>query len=679
MAADRRKCSRFAISGGHSGTVRRLYNREVDPHALAQDPAALSRAVETHFGVSPRPPQLQLIGRSISGQSSLGIMPTGSGKSLTYQAASALLDGTVLVVSPLISLMRDQVEKMREVLRVERLDSTLERAEVTEVLRQLAHGQIDLLYVAPERLANERFLAALARVKVSLLAIDEVHCISAWGHDFRPDYLRLPLLRADLGNPPVLALTATAPPAVQADILATLGVPDEGIVNTGARRPNLALSVEVPDDRDRRLIELVRQDPTAPTIVYALRQADTERLAALLDRAGVAARAYHAGLDASVRAEVQDSFLHDEIACVVATIAFGMGVDKPNVRRVIHAHAPKSLEGYVQEVGRAGRDGLPAQGVLLYDDDDLPALANFVEAKAPTDDAVRGALNAAFTAKETPDVVAFNPYTIGDQFDLDAVAVRTLFARLELRGIVRALTPAYDRYQFPLSYDPESALDALGERDGRDWCELVAQGRRGRSLVTVELREAARAIGLPIASALSIVRRVEEAGGAELRASGVLHRYQILRRPDRQVDTPALLDSVRDAVEGERLRLGAVRGYVLADTCRQAHAVAYLGDADTSACGICDVCQGASPLSEDQLAREDWRARFDPDIVWRMAADFGADDIAIARALCQVTTTRSRPYRKSRSWGLLERAPYAEVLQVVREALAASRSGATRA
>ncbi|MGE3271143.1 MAG: ATP-dependent DNA helicase RecQ [Chloroflexota bacterium] len=638
-------------------------------------PSALIREVQSRFGVAPRPAQVELIGRSVAGASSLGVMPTGSGKSLTYQAASELLDGTVLVVSPLISLMRDQVEKAREVLRVARLDSTLERDEAREVLQALARGQLDLLYVAPERLANERFLAALSRVRVPLLAVDEAHCISAWGHDFRPDYLRLPLLRADLGNPPVLALTATAPPAVQADICQSLEVPEDGVVHTGARRPNLALRVEVPADRDRRLLELACSDSHAPTIVYALRQADTERLAALLDQAGVHAQPYHAGLDAERRAATQDAFLRDDIACVVATIAFGMGVDKPNVRRVIHAHAPRSLEGYVQEVGRAGRNGLPAEGVLLFDDSDLPALANFVEAKVPTAEQIRGALNAAFTSKESAEVVAFNPYTVGDQFDLDAVAVRTLFARLELRGITRALTPGYDTYQFPLSYDPDPVAAALGEQDGETWRLLVAQAKRGRVWQTLQLREAARATGVPLGTAIAIVRRAEEAGGADLRASGVVHRHQVLRRPDREVDTPALLASVRDAVAGERRRLAAVREFVLTTSCRQAHAVGYLGDADTSPCGICDLCRGARPLTPADFPQRDWRAEFDTRAITRMAADFGRDDVAIARALCQVTTTRSRPYRRSRDWGILERAPYAEVLALVRETLEKSRVG----
>jgi len=266
-------------------------------------------------------------------------------------------------------------------------------------------------------------------------------------------------------------------------------------------------------------------------------------------------------------------------------------------------------------------------------------------------------------------VLAFNPYTVGDQFDMDAVAVRTLFARLELRGIVRALTPAYDTYQLPLGHDVESTAAALGDRDGEVWRSLMAHARRARVWQTLELREAARAAGVPVASALAVVRRAEEDGGAEMRASGVLQRFQVLRRPDRQVDTPALLGSVSDAMEGERRRLASVRSYVLSRACRQVHAVAYLGDSDLSPCGICDICRGALPLDEQRLPGRDWVRDFNPAAVRDMAATIGRDEVAIARALCQVTTTRSRPYRRHRAWGSLERAPYAEVLARVRETL----------
>ena len=637
--------------------------------------AEIAHAIQERFGVTARPAQLDLIERTVGGASSLGIMPTGSGKSLAFQASALLLPGTVVVVSPLISLMRDQAGRLGDVLRVARLDSTLDRDEARDALRALARGELDLLYVAPERLANERFRAALGRTRVAALAIDEAHCISAWGHDFRPDYLRLPLLRADLGDPPVLALTATAPLRVQAEIRANLGIPEEGIVNTGARRPNLAMRVEVPAHRERRLVELVRADPEAPTIVYALRQADTERLAHVLDEAGVGAAAYHAGLEPEQRADVQDRFVRDEVACVVATIAFGMGVDKPNVRRVIHAHTPRSLEGYVQEIGRAGRDGAPAVAVLLYDEADLPALANFVDAKIPTDEQVRGALNDAFTSKESPNVLAFNPYTVGDANDVDPLAVRTLFARLELRGVVRALTPAYDTYQLPIDHDPAAASTALGGGDGEIWRALVDRAKRGRSWLTINLAESARAADLPRAEALRVLRRVEEDGLVELRATGVLQRYEIVRKPDRATDTPALLQAVRQTTESEHRRLDAVRRYVLETVCRQAHALAYLGDRDTSPCGICDLCRGAAPIREADLPRPDWRAGFDPTTIEAMA-QIGPDAVGIARALCQVTTPRSRPYRRHPAWGSLERAPFAEVLALVEEHLRRSRATA---
>ncbi|HEV2121872.1 MAG TPA: RecQ family ATP-dependent DNA helicase, partial [Chloroflexota bacterium] len=544
------------------------------------DDAALSAAVLDVFGVEPRPAQRQLIRRTLAGQNTLGIMPTGAGKSLAFQASGALMDGTVLVISPLLSLMRDQVEKLREKLRVARLDATLERAEADAVLRQLASGTLDLLYVAPERLANERFQGMLSRTRIAAVAVDEAHCISAWGHDFRPDYLRLPLLLEDLGNPPVLALTATAPPAVQRDIMADLHIPADGLVNTGARRPNLRLRVEVqpslpsdlastsgaagdavPVGREERVLALVREDPDAPTIVYALRQADTERLAKQLIASGIRADAYHAGLETEARSAVQDRFLADDLACIVATIAFGMGVDKPNVRRIIHAHAPRSLEGYIQEVGRAGRDGQPATGVLLYDETDLAELANFVDAKVPDVEQVRAALNLAFapTNRETPDVIAFSPQTVGDATDVDPLAVRTLMARLERRGVVRALTPAFDEYQVALDHDAAAVKSALGPEDGAVWEALLRAGKTGRVWLTISIAASVQETGLGYEAVRRVLRRVEDEGLATVRASGSLHRYRVLRKPDRESDLPALLRSVEEGLEGEHKRLDAVR------------------------------------------------------------------------------------------------------------------------
>ncbi|MDQ3699426.1 MAG: RecQ family zinc-binding domain-containing protein, partial [Chloroflexota bacterium] len=454
---------------------------------------------------------------------------------------------------------------------------------------------------------------------------------------------------------------------------------------------NLALAVEVPADREARLLEMVASDATAPTIVYALRQADTERLATRLIGVGVRAAPYHAGLDAPVRSEVQDRFLAGDLACTVATVAFGMGVDKPDVRRVIHVHAPRSLEGYVQEVGRAGRDGAPAAGILLYDDADLPALGNFVEGKAPAGAQVRDALNLAFAPanRETGDIIAFSPQAVGDATDVDPLAVRTLFARLERQGVVRALTPAFDEYQIALQHDGEAVRARLqkevrndpqegdlqeGRRgeDGDVWSALLASGKRGRSWITLSIAAAVQQTGHPYPTIRRVLRRVEEEGLVSLQASGTLHRYRVLRKPDRETDLPALLQAVDDALTGERLRLGAVRQYVLETACRQAHVLAYLAEPDAEPCGVCDLCTGHPPLDEPTLRQPDWRQDFHPATVRALAAlgKSGPDPIGVARALCQISSTRSRPYRRHAAWGRLARAPYRDVLAAVQQALA---------
>jgi ATP-dependent DNA helicase RecQ len=255
---------------------------------------------------------------------------------------------------------------------------------------------------------------------------------------------------------------------------------------------------------------------------------------------------------------------------------------------------------------------------------------------------------------------------------MDPQALRTLLARLELRGVVRALTPAFDSYQLPIGLDPAPAVQALGPEDGPLWRELVSSAKVGRTWLTLSLSDLAATLGLTVARIRQVLRRVEEEGLAELRASGALHRYEILRPPDRTSDLPALLESVREALEGEHGRLSGVRAFVLETGCRVSHVLSYLGDADTAPCGTCDLCRGQTPTSTDTLRRLDWRSRIDASDIRSMAAlgPAGPDPVGVARALCQVTSPRSRPYRKHPAWGRLERAPYAEVLEMVVAALA---------
>jgi len=313
--------------------------------------------------------QPDVIERVLAGQDTLAVMPTGAGKSVTYQLPALLRPGTGLVISPLIALMHDQVAAARGVgIRAAALTSA--DMDGPEVVRAFSAGELDLLYVAPERATNEGFQQLLHRTPLSLIAVDEAHCVSEWGHDFRPDYRGLrPLL--DRFDVPRLALTATADAATRADILRQLGIPNEGLVLAGFDRPNITYAISPRGRLTAQLAEVARAN-AGPGIVYAPTRAATEKLAIGLARdTGRPTRAYHAGLDASVRAANQAAFVGSEDMVMVATVAFGMGIDKPDVRFVAHAALPKSIESYYQETGRAGRDGDPAVAALFWGGDDF--------------------------------------------------------------------------------------------------------------------------------------------------------------------------------------------------------------------------------------------------------------------------------------------------------------------
>ena len=359
-----------------------------------------------------RPGQEQVIDALLAGRSALAVFPTGAGKSLCYQLPALLFDGMTVVVSPLIALMKDQIDFLRRSgIDAERLDSSLDAAEQRQIFDRLRAGSLRLLYVAPERFNNERFLAQLARVRISLFAVDEAHCISEWGHNFRPDYLKLAERARELAAERVLALTATATTAVVADIRAGFGIEERDAVVTGFYRPNLTL-LTTPvraHERDQALIDRLRERADGSTIVYVTLQRTADRVAALLAAAGLPARAYHAGMSADDRVEVQEWWTHSDANIVVATIAFGMGIDKADVRFVYHLNLPKGLESYSQEIGRAGRDGELSICELFACRDDVPTLENFAFGDTPTPEAIAGLLGLCATRHDqsiqsVPDV-----------------------------------------------------------------------------------------------------------------------------------------------------------------------------------------------------------------------------------------------------------------------------------
>jgi len=324
--------------------------------------------LKTHFGFDQfRPWQAEIIRHVISQKDAFVLMPTGGGKSLCFQLAALKMPGVTLVVSPLIALMKDQVDALKaNGIPAEFINSTLTRAEIDQIQEDALRGRIKILYAAPERLILPEFQQFLKKISVSLLAIDEAHCISEWGHDFRPEYRNLKMLRNLFPQVPAMALTATATTKVREDIIGQLSLEKAKIFISSFNRPNLSYAVLPQKDSYGQLINIFREHRDQAAIVYCFSRKDTEALAEKLCGEGFKALPYHAGLESETRRINQEKFIRDEVQIIVATIAFGMGIDKPDVRLVIHYHLPKSIEGYYQETGRAGRDGLPSQCILFY-------------------------------------------------------------------------------------------------------------------------------------------------------------------------------------------------------------------------------------------------------------------------------------------------------------------------
>ena len=351
------------------------------------DSATIHKTLKDFFGYDTfKGDQERIIRHLLDGGDAFVLMPTGGGKSLCYQLPALLMDGTAIVISPLIALMKNQVDLLRGFVAGEGsiahfLNSSLSKAQIDAVRADLLSGKTKILYVAPESLTKEENVALLREVKISFYAVDEAHCISEWGHDFRPEYRRIRFLVDEIGRLPIIALTATATPKVQSDILKNLGIQNAAVFKSSFNRPNLYYEVRDKVDVDKDMIKYIKQNPGKSGIVYCLSRKKVEEIAQLLCINGIKARPYHAGLDAKTRAENQDAFLTEEINVIVATIAFGMGIDKPDVRFVLHYDIPKSIESYYQETGRSGRDGKEGSCIAYYSYKDIQKLEKFMQGK----------------------------------------------------------------------------------------------------------------------------------------------------------------------------------------------------------------------------------------------------------------------------------------------------------
>ena len=496
-------------------------------------PDELTDALRGHFGFEQfLPGQREVIEHLLAGRSAVAVFPTGAGKSLCFQLPALLFEGVTLVVSPLIALMKDQIDALTaRGIAAARLDSTLSLDEYRDVMRRVRNGKLRLLYVAPERFQNERFREVLEHTQVSLFAVDEAHCISEWGHNFRPDYLKLVQFARRTKAERLLALTATATPKVMDDICRAFEISPAAAVRNSCYRPNLTVLTTPIDaaSRDTLLVERLRSRERGPTIVYVTLQRTAEEVAERLSAAGFAAAAYHAGMEDEDRARVQDEFMQSAAGIVVATIAFGMGIDKSDIRYVYHYNLSKSLENFSQEMGRAGRDGAPSTCEMFVCTDDLRQLEAFAYGDTPKREAVERLVAELFGQGERVDV---SYAELSKLCDIRLLVVRTIMTYLELDGYLAGGTPYYATYKFkPRAPSAQILAEFEGER--RQFLEgMFRQTRKAKTWVQIDVDRAARALDATRDRVVRALDYLAERGWLELQATGTRNQYQRLKSPD---------------------------------------------------------------------------------------------------------------------------------------------------
>ncbi|MGO8745327.1 MAG: ATP-dependent DNA helicase RecQ [Thermoguttaceae bacterium] len=613
--------------------------------------------------------QEDVVQRLLAGRSVLAIFPTGGGKSLCYQLPALVLDGLTLVISPLIALMKDQIDFLTaRGVPAARLDSSLGLEETRSVFDAMRSGRLKLLYVSPERLGNERFLRSLERHKISLLAVDEAHCISEWGHNFRPDYLKIAGLAEQFRAGRVLALTATATPQVARDIAAGFKIAQDDVVHTGFHRPNLTLYVTPcqAGDRNEILLSRLRKRPPGPTIVYVTLQRTAEEVAKLLSAAGFDARAYHAGMEAEDRAAVQDAFMQSERKIIVATIAFGMGIDKADIRSIYHYNLPKGLENYAQEIGRAGRDGRPSICELLACPDDVVVLENFAYGDTPTPAAVQALVADLLGRGPAFDV---SLYELSQTYDVRPLVVETLVTYLELEGVLRATGPFYAEFKFQ-PQKPSREILARFDPTRADFLRKIFQrAERGKTWFKLDVAAIGRALGEPRERIVAALNYLEELGDLVLHAAGVRHGYRLLAMPQDPGELAVMLSGrFQKREDNDVARIRRVLRFVEEPGCLTCHLLAYFGE-KMGPCGHCGRCEGqkAQPLPPPRYTPPGFA---EAHALRQLRAEKLAALAAprqVARFLCGIAspaTTRAK-LRKHPMFGTLETVPFREVLAFV--------------